>query len=170
MKIVIEGADGTGKTTLAEFISNKFNAKIIHSTSTTKNDFKYHMELLQDNNDVVFDRFHLGEFIYSDIFNRKCKMTPEELFQIQEYLKENDIDLIILVADDFNFLLNRLNIRGEEEEIKNRINRINDSYYQYGSMLEYYDNVHFLNVNYCNPIEYVDALLSRKEDRNVKTK
>ena len=45
MNIILEGPDAVGNTTLAEKLKNKYNMDIIHSTSKTRNDLNYHIDI-----------------------------------------------------------------------------------------------------------------------------
>ena len=56
--IILEGIDAAGKTTLAKKLQNKYNKKIINSTSKTRNDVGYHLDLLDYQENTVFDRFN----------------------------------------------------------------------------------------------------------------
>ena len=72
MNIVLEGAKGTGKSTLAKhFIDKGF--KYHHSTSQTENDFNYHMDLLKKDN-MIMDRFSLGEMIIQKFMIVRVKL------------------------------------------------------------------------------------------------
>ena len=64
MNVILEGLDAAGKTTLAEKLRDKFGMSILHSTSKTRNDFHYHIDLLDYRTNTVFDRFHVGEYVY----------------------------------------------------------------------------------------------------------
>jgi len=72
--IIIEGGDGTGKTTLAEELAVQFNAEYEHvgPPRTDMTPFAEHIEyafvLAEQYGSVVFDRFHLGCFAYGPIW------------------------------------------------------------------------------------------------------
>lgn len=72
--ILVEGADGTGKTTLAQQLADAFGAEYEHvgPPRTDMTPFAEHVEyafvLAREYGQVVFDRFHLGTFAYGPIF------------------------------------------------------------------------------------------------------
>jgi len=72
--VIVEGADGTGKTTLAEQLTERFDAEYEHvgPPRTDMSPFAEHIEyafvIAQEYGQVVFDRFHLGTFAYGPIF------------------------------------------------------------------------------------------------------
>lgn len=126
MNIIISGLDGCGKTTLAEKLKNKYNMKIIHSTASTKNDYGYHIDLLDYQDNTIFDRFHTGErifpFITTDRYkDRAPKISLEEFDNITKRIIDNNDLYIIFVTTDLNIINERLIERGEFdylEEVK----------------------------------------------------
>lgn len=72
--IIVEGGDGTGKTTLAEELAEQYGAEYEH-VGPPRHDmtpFAEHIEyafvLAEQYGSVVFDRFHLGCFAYGPIW------------------------------------------------------------------------------------------------------
>lgn len=111
MNIIIEGTDGTGKSTLAKHLQENFNLKYQHSSSETDNNFEYHFELLDSNEDVVLDRFQLGEIIYPMFTpDRESKITLSQAVMLS---RMEDTLTIILYASDTSILKDRLHERGE---------------------------------------------------------
>ena len=111
MNIIIEGTDATGKSTLAKKLQENFNLTYQHSSSETDNDFDYHFELLDSKENVVLDRFQLGEIIYP-IFtpDRESKITLSQAVMLS---RMEDTITIILYASDTSILKERLHERGE---------------------------------------------------------
>lgn len=118
MNIILSGLDGCGKTTLAEKLRDKYGMKIIHSTAETKNDLDYHLNLLDYQENVVFDRFHTGERIYPFIKTdrykgRVPKLSQEDFDKITKRIIENNDMYIIFVTTDLSIIEKRLIERGE---------------------------------------------------------
>lgn len=83
-KIILEGVDGSGKSTLAESIQKAFpdmNYKIVHLTRHTPNNRDYFQSLLFSKDNIIFDRFHIGQFIYQ----------TEEQREINGWMNINDL-------------------------------------------------------------------------------
>lgn len=117
MNIILEGPDATGKTTLAEKLRDKFGMTIHHSTSKTRNDLNYHMDLLDYRQNTVFDRFHLGEMVYPEIYNRKAKLNQGEIDIINKAIIDNNDMLVIFITSNMDIIKERLIERGEENYI-----------------------------------------------------
>ena len=119
MNIIIEGIDGSGKTTLAnKLVENYHLNNNIHLTSKTKNDFKFHMDLLVNNYRTVCDRFHFSEFnVFSPLYGRKTKLTHEEWDLINKQIIENNDLFIVMVCSDMSIVDARLVERGELDYI-----------------------------------------------------
>ena len=77
MRIVVEGSNGAGKSTLINHLMKKYALKYFHSNNETENTLEYHQNLIKEDN-VICDRFNLGEIIYPIIYARKPKMKYNE--------------------------------------------------------------------------------------------
>lgn len=108
--IIIEGTDGTGKSTIAHYIGKSYNFKYYHSSDKTPNDYNYHFELLSSDHKNVLDRFQIGEIIYPILFGRKSKLS---LNQVLMLARTEDTHTIILYSSSEEFLFNRLKNRGD---------------------------------------------------------
>ena len=147
MKIILEGPDGAGKTTLAEYIKNKYDIDIIHSTSKTKNDLRYHINLTLNNN-FILDRANLGEIVYPIIYNRVSKMNWVDQLDFMNYCRDNNILYIIFYASNFEDLKNRLYNRGDTDEVLQNAEKINIIYMMLAKMFkELYKNVHIIDIS-----------------------
>lgn len=83
MLIVLEGCDGVGKTTIARNLAQAMNARIIHCTSKTPNDYKFFKSIIDASKyqNIIADRFCYGQFIYQSEEERH--LTPAELTQLE---------------------------------------------------------------------------------------
>lgn len=77
MIIVIEGADGVGKTTLARYLCKELGARYLHAGfDPSWNIFNYHVRILyravrmviKTGKPVVVDRLWLSEAVYAEVF------------------------------------------------------------------------------------------------------
>ena len=124
MLIIVEGADGSGKTTLVKKISEKFNFEYYKESltyhqrlSSDYNGYQHYFELLEmlkfSNKNYVCDRLHLGDFVNPLIYkDGRDPLTIDQIEQIEFSVKESAI-LIGAIADQ-NFIRDSLSIRGDD--------------------------------------------------------
>lgn len=113
MRIILEGCDGTGKTTLAKILADKYGLDVCHCTQHDGKDYDFYFQTLRKEN-VIWDRHTLGELIYPEIFNRPSEINLEEVWSLVRYAKENDIKFFVLTTDQ-ETLRKRLLSRGTED-------------------------------------------------------
>ena len=98
MKIILEGADGTGKTTLAKILADKYGLDVCHCTQHDPADFSFYKETMRKEN-TVWDRHTIGELIYPIIFERKAKVTPHEAKAIINVARSSGVKVFVLTCD-----------------------------------------------------------------------
>jgi len=134
MIFIIEGLDRTGKTTLKENIRKNFTDKklltfhisnikslsnILAESYNRAMYFKY-FTLLEENHktqDFIFDRFHLGEFVYSPVYRN---YNGSYVFEYEQKILNSEVYLILLISSDLKIL--------EKREDGNSISRGNFSF------------------------------------------
>ena len=136
MKILLEGIDGIGKSSLSKELAKGFNIPCIKHLGKPKSikrykgcKIKYQLEVFRRFNrimlsdiDIVYDRAHLGEFVYGPLYRGKPCCT---LRKIENGTRTKDIALILLVTDNFEMLrddgenFNSNNQKIEQEMFKN---------------------------------------------------
>lgn len=127
MRIIIEGADGTGKTTLAKIYAEKYGLDICHCTQYDPTDYDFYKHTMRKNN-VVWDRHTIGELIYPTIFNRQTSLGTENVRLILAYGRELGAKIMVLTTN-IDIIKNRLKGRGgEDEKILNNIAWIDNQF------------------------------------------
>lgn len=111
MNIVLEGAKGTGKSTVAKHFIEK-GYEYFHSSSETENDLKYHLDLLNGDKRVI-DRFSVGEMIYPVVYGRESKLKYNEF--IETLIDKNTV-YCILYSSVPDVLINRIITRNHEKD------------------------------------------------------
>lgn len=129
-RIILEGADGTGKTTLAKILAYKYGLDVCHCTQYDPADYDFYRQSVRKNN-VVWDRHTIGELIYPNIFNREPKIGTEDARLVIHYAKKEGSKIFIL-TEDLELIQKRLIERGtEDERILKNIKWINDQFVFY---------------------------------------
>lgn len=130
MKIILEGCDGTGKTTLAKLLADRYNLDICHCTQDDPADYDFYRQTLRKEN-VVWDRHTIGELIYPIVFDRREQVSQEDVRLIMHYAKKEDVKVFVLTAD-MPTIYERLNSRGTEDwHILDNIKWIDDHFKYY---------------------------------------
>lgn len=115
-KIIVEGPDCSGKSTFVERLKNMlhWDSKSLHHIDG--NQFERYLKEYVLNKNLVFDRSHFSEIVYSKLWKRKTPFVKEE-FEILNSLIGLD-SLIVFVCPDFEVLEKRYNNRNFEQQIK----------------------------------------------------
>lgn len=112
MIYILEGCDGTGKTTLAKKLAPILDADIIHCTVETPNDYSFFSEIISASisRNIIADRFCYGQFVYQT--ERERKLNQTQLFQLEAEMLNAGVKLIYVTADTKD-IMDRLIFRGE---------------------------------------------------------
>ena len=112
MLIVLEGVDGVGKSTIARKLARILNARIIHCTKDTPNDYRYFHRILDAATDenVIADRFCYGQFVYQTPEERK--LSKEDLYHLETAMLARGAKVIYVTAQE-KTIEERLNKRNE---------------------------------------------------------
>jgi thymidylate kinase len=115
MKIIICGIDRLGKGTLINNILKHYGPHpVIHCSSPPKGIadpaeyqkqfFKKCFRILDNRfSDVIFDRCHLGEYVYGPLYR---KTDPNFIFNIESFHQNacEETRLVLLCTDDFSIM------------------------------------------------------------------
>ena len=113
MKIILEGCDGTGKTTLAKILADRYGLDICHCTQDDPGDYEFYRQTLRKEN-VIWDRHTLGELIYPKVFGRDQKISSEDARLLMHYAKEEGVTVLVLTTD-IESIRDRIDARGDED-------------------------------------------------------
>lgn len=108
MNIVIEGCDGTGKSTLAKFLAERFGLYYWHESAPRS--FDEYCQMLKSGG-VVFDRFCYGQFVYNEPQDRK--MNEQALHKLVTEVFPETGTLLLYIDCSTDEIIKRLIDRGE---------------------------------------------------------
>lgn len=116
MLIVLEGCDGVGKTTIARNLAQLMDARIVHCTASTPNDYKFFKSIIDASKyqNIIADRFCYGQFVYQSEEERhltRAELTQLELDMIDAGAK------VIHVHAPVDEVKSRLRYRNEKTDL-----------------------------------------------------
>lgn len=117
MIIIIEGIDGSGKTTLAKQLSAQTGYPIIHK-SNPKDDVEKlrmmgeYLQLVRGNKNVIFDRCWYSEMAYGPVMRDKSYISFPQMYELERHAAKAGA-LIIYCTGPLHVLWNRCQKRGE---------------------------------------------------------
>ena len=114
MKIILEGVDGSGKTTLAKILAFKYGLDICHCTYKDPGDYPFYLNTARKD-DVVWDRHTIGELIYPEIFEREGQIGTEDVRLVLGRARKNGAKIFVLTCD-IETLKERIKARGTEDK------------------------------------------------------
>lgn len=98
--IIVEGSDGSGKTSLAHLIKAYHGFNIIHSPGKIKKECvqerRFWCDTLTQVNNVILDRcYYFSEYIYGPILRNKSLITLEDINDFLKFFGSNKNHLLI---------------------------------------------------------------------------
>lgn len=126
MKVIIDGCDLVGKSTLIKKLKAYYNndrMSYLHFSYKDRTDYEFYNMML-DKKDFIADRHFIDEMIYPEVFNREGKLSDIDFMSLLDKCKKEDIKIIILTISQ-DELLNRSREREEEKEVQENLLKIN---------------------------------------------
>lgn len=115
MIIILEGPDGSGKTTLANKLTEDLGVTRYHVGHVPGKQFLRYLNIALDGpKHVVFDRFHISEMVYSTLFRESPSLSIHQFFALEEVLTDMDARLIHCTATN-GTLVERHLARGDQD-------------------------------------------------------
>lgn len=103
MRILIDGADGSGKTTLAKKLADKYNLSYIDLRGKDPMTFEFNYNLL-DKTNVVFDRSFLSDRLYSKFYGLPPRLTKGQERTLVQKCLDQDIEIILCIPEEHKVL------------------------------------------------------------------
>jgi hypothetical protein len=166
MIIILEGPSKCGKTTLANYIREKYGFNVFKFSQPKGDAYTEYVNAIKmvnrEGGDWVFDRFHIGEQVFGPIYRGKSSMNSAQIKEIEIDLLELNTCIIYCFDDEKN-IKKRFKECKEEFEKTKHITKI----------LELFEKE--IN-NSCLPVHFhkikskMDMLLNNKIDMIIEYK
>lgn len=123
-KIIVEGCDASGKTTIQEVMKEIIrHSFIVHTSAPTKGNSKEYFSSLLDklmefmdiiNQPIFLDRFHIGELVYGSIFRPETidETVEKRLYDMENTLLKQDVKMLYVTASS-ETIVKRIQNRGD---------------------------------------------------------
>lgn len=118
MIIIIEGADGSGKTTLANTLAKQTGFEVVHRTQPKTEEekarmFEMYVDTIKSGTNVIFDRCWYSEMVYGPIMRDASVISYPVMYKLERMLAKHGA-LIIYCTDAPETLWYRCTSRGED--------------------------------------------------------
>lgn len=141
---IIDGPDGTGKTTLAKKLSNAYNIPILHLTYYTdpvkhEAQFIKATEMIKEwictgEGGFIIDRYILSEFVYRKIYRPDCPLIKdaELMYEFMEHrAATGEIEVIITLPENRTLWLEHFKMLEDSREEMYSSEKMIDVYEEY---------------------------------------
>lgn len=109
MNIILEGCDGTGKTSIARYFCEQ--CRFLYWHESCPRTYDEYVQMLSSGQNIVFDRFCYGQFIYNDPSERK--LTEADLIKLQQDIFPKTHTVVLYVDLGSDKIADRLESRKE---------------------------------------------------------
>ena len=130
MIIILEGPDGSGKTTLANIIQKQTGYELIHFSNPTSEIqrtamFDRYVAAIKGHKNLILDRSWYSEMVYGPILREASCINHYQMYELEKLLAKKGA-LVIYASADIETLWSRCEKRGEDL-IKDKVKLVNIS-------------------------------------------
>ena len=167
MRIIVDGCDGCGKSTLVDKLVKEYNLdKVVMTREGWKAKESYIQKSQLDN--VVSDRSFISEYVYANVYDRQTEINHQVFVNLfTQYISQKDPWYFILLTADVDTILDRVNKRGIDIEQRREVEDKVERYSYTGKRLQDIDNEHVLYLN-TTDLSEIDVFNKVKEFLNER--
>lgn len=131
MNIIIEGLDCTYKSTVANKLSKKINFPVLKGSSfelssCSNSELYAHFLELTALEKSIIDRSIYSNLVYASLYDGYAMITEEQRAVIENRLRSNS--LVVYLTASIDTIVDRLNERGDEYIVPNKVGEIVSKY------------------------------------------
>ena len=160
MRLILEGPDCAGKSTMAKELAERLRLDIIKSTCYGPNTYDDYVTRLACDH-VVIDRCWISELIYAKYFGRNPMIHPNTCKNLTDFCTYCHIPIIVMLPP-IDVIIQRMSVRGDDfySTVSPNIKSIYRDYEDYCAARPF---IHVFR-DY-NPSKLVDFLLKTNSKR-----
>lgn len=119
MIIVVEGPDGSGKSTLVSQLARQTGYKVIHRVAPeTQQDvdlmYLSYWEEMHRAQNLIYDRAWYSDMVYGPIYRGKATITYNDMYRFEERMAKVGGMIIHCTDNNLRLLWDRCQARGED--------------------------------------------------------
>lgn len=131
INILIEGSDGAGKSTTIQYLQMLLEWPVVKgsdfSHAAQGNEYLFNkFYKLTDLNNFIFDRCHISNLVYAQLYKDYSILTPEQVQLIEDRLRNES--MVFYLYADLDVVINRVVNRGDDYVKVDMIKKIRDKY------------------------------------------
>lgn len=124
MIIILEGPDGSGKTTLANKLAEQTGYDVVHMSMPKSEEekvkmFSMYKQALEESDNVIFDRCWYSEMAYGPVMRGASYISHNNMYELENILAKKGA-IVIYCKDNPKTLWSRCMRRGEDYVTKFR--------------------------------------------------
>lgn len=165
--IILEGIDGTGKTTVADYLNqNGYSTYHFAYDEKNKNIVDKYIDLLnRKTQNMVLDRCFISELVYGPVLRKSCKLNKEQLENILLKYKQVNPTVLYFKANKEDILQRRSKDKDDYQMLKSNYNELNNRYEKVIKVISRYLNVIEINTSE-HSIDEVLSIVEEKVNEN----
>ncbi len=165
--IILEGIDGVGKTTVADFLSTRGYVKqhFLFDENNQDIEGKYLKLLERDTDKMILDRCFISELVYGPVLRKQCKLNKEQLDNLLNRYKKVYPIVVYLKANKEDILRRRKDDVADYRMLSENFDALNERYDKVFRVISKYLDVVELNTSEIS-IEKIFLLLEDKINEN----
>lgn len=135
MIYILEGVDGTGKTTLSKKLCANLGLSYMHfSAPETHADIRtmydMYLNILLTNDNILLDRSWISDYVYGTAYRKFPALSGIERDVLEHICLAKGLK-VIFCTDEANVIADRIKARGDDEHILPKIEEMQKLYAHY---------------------------------------
>ena len=147
--IIIEGIDGTGKSTVSSYLRD-MGYVIHHLQKKEKNEEGFINLLKQDNDHFVLDRAFMTEVVYGPVLRNGSRINNEQLNSLIDLYSSKKVKIIYLKALKKDLLLRRKDDKEDYEMLIKHYEQLSNLYDNVVDLVSKKIETHIIDTSKCN--------------------